>query len=151
MIRTIGLAHINLNVSDIERSVRFYRDLFGLEVLMEYEGPMGEHPTGRQVALSTPGANDVLALSAIPGVPIDAGGINHFGFTLVSNDDIDDAVLQVQRAGGKLIKRSKSEQDGIVEDNAYVSDPDGYVIELNAQHLLLSRKRNREQSPNPER
>lgn len=101
MIRTIGLAHINLNVSDIERSVRFYRDLFGLEVLMDYEGPMGEHPRGRQVALSTPGANDVLALSAIPGVAISAGGMSHFGFTLVSNDDIDDAVLQVLAAGGK--------------------------------------------------
>ena len=110
---------------------------------MDYEGAMGEHPSGRQIALSTPGAHDVLALSQVPGVPIGAGGMNHFGFTLTSNDDIDDAVLQVQRAGGKLIRRTRSEQDGILEDNAYLTDPDGYVIELSAQQQLLSRKRNR--------
>lgn len=143
MIRTIGLAHINLNVSDMERSVRFYRDLFGLEVLMDYEGPMGAHPSGRQVALSTPGAKDVLALSAVPGVAVGTGGMNHFGFTLVSNDDVDDAVAQAERAGGKLIKRETAERDGIVEDHAYVSDPDGYVIELNAQRMLLSRKQDK--------
>ena len=142
MIRTIGLAHLNLNVSDIDASVRFYRDLFGLEVLMEYEGPMGPHPKGRQVALSTPGARDVLALSEVPNVPVGTSGMSHFGFTLASNDDVDDAVAQVQRAGGKLLKRETTEHFGIAEDHAYVSDLNGYVIELNAQRMLLSRKRN---------
>jgi catechol 2,3-dioxygenase-like lactoylglutathione lyase family enzyme len=33
MIRTKGLSHINLNVSDIERSARFYQEIFGLELL----------------------------------------------------------------------------------------------------------------------
>jgi catechol 2,3-dioxygenase-like lactoylglutathione lyase family enzyme len=70
MIRTRGLAHLNLNVTDIERSTRFYRELFGLELLHDYQGPMGKHPWGRQVALSTPGADDVLALSQVPGEPI---------------------------------------------------------------------------------
>jgi len=143
MIRTRGLGHINLNVSDIERSTRFYRDLFGLEVLMEYEGPMGEHPWGRQVALSTPGANDVIALSQVPGVPIGPGGMNHFGLNLVSNDDVAAAIAEVIRAGGKLIREQTHETDGILERNAYVADPDGYVLELNAQAFLLSRKRGR--------
>jgi catechol 2,3-dioxygenase-like lactoylglutathione lyase family enzyme len=141
MIRTRGLSHINLNVSDIERSVRFYRELFGLEVLMEYEGPMGEHSWGRQVALSTPGANDVIALSQVPGVPIGPAGMNHFGLNLVSDDDVAAAVAEVVHAGGKLVSEYTHETDGIVEHNAYVADPDGYVLELNAQRFLLARKR----------
>jgi catechol 2,3-dioxygenase-like lactoylglutathione lyase family enzyme len=140
MIRTLGLGHINLNVSDLERSKRFYCKLFGLEVLMEYEGPMGEHPTGRQIALSTPGANDIIALSQVPGVPVGPGGVNHFGFNLVSNDDVDTAVAEAVRAGGRLIREQTYESNGVVEHNAYVADPDGYVIELNAQAVLLARK-----------
>ncbi|MFZ1890018.1 MAG: VOC family protein [Candidatus Binataceae bacterium] len=140
MIRTRGLGHINLNVSDLERSKRFYCELFGLEVLMEYEGPMGEYPSGRQVALSTPGASDVIALSQVPGVPVGPAGVNHFGFNLVSNDEVADAVAEAVRAGGRLIREQTYESNGVVEHNAYVADPDGYVIELNAQAVLLARK-----------
>ncbi len=143
MIRTRGLGHINLNVSDINRSVRFYRELFGLEVLMEYEGPMGEHPWGRQVALSTPGTDDMIALSQVPGVPIGPGGVNHFGLNLVSNDDVAAAIAEVVRAGGTLLDEHTYESGGIVEHHAYVKDPDGYVLELNAQRVLLARKKNR--------
>jgi catechol 2,3-dioxygenase-like lactoylglutathione lyase family enzyme len=140
MIRTRGLGHINLNVSDLERSKRFYCELFGFEVLMEYEGPMGEYPSGRQVALSTPGVNDVIALSQVPGVPVGPRGVNHFGFNLVSNDDVAAAVAEAVRAGARLIREHTSESDGIVEHNAYVADPNGYVVELNAQTRLLARK-----------
>jgi catechol 2,3-dioxygenase-like lactoylglutathione lyase family enzyme len=140
MIRTRGLGHINLNVSDLERSKRFYCELFGLEVLMEYEGPMGEYPSGRQVALSTPGVNDVIALSQVPGVPVGPRGVNHFGFNLVSNEDVAAAVAETVRAGGRLIREQTYESGGIVEHHAYVADPDGYVIELNAQAVLLARK-----------
>jgi lactoylglutathione lyase len=141
MIRTTGLSHIALNVSDVERSVRFYQDVFGLEVLTDYEGPMGKHPHGRQIILSTPGSNDVIALAQVPGVPIGPSGLNHFGFNLVSDHDLDDAIRQVEQAGGKLINRETYEADGIVEHHAYVSDPDGYVLELNAQCVQLARKR----------
>ena len=56
MIPTRGLSHINLNVSDVARSMRFYRELFGMELVHDYEGPIGPHPHGRQAVLSTPGA-----------------------------------------------------------------------------------------------
>jgi len=54
MIRRQELAHLNLNVRDIERSTRFCRELFGLALLHEYEGQMGKHPWERQVALNWP-------------------------------------------------------------------------------------------------
>jgi len=141
MIRTSGLSHINLNVSDIGRSMRFYQEVFGLELLHRHEGPMGSHPWGQQVALSTPGANDVIALSHVPGEPVGPGGLDHFGLNLRSDDEVERAILEVERAAGKLIRRGSGEVDGIVEHFAYLRDPDGYVIELNAQRVLLARKR----------
>jgi catechol 2,3-dioxygenase-like lactoylglutathione lyase family enzyme len=107
MIKTRGLSRINLNVADIERSVRFYRELFGLEVLHSYEGPMGPHAWGRQVVLSTPGAEDLIALTHVAGDPVGPAGISHFGFNLVSDEDVDCAVAKAQEAGGALIRRGE--------------------------------------------
>jgi catechol 2,3-dioxygenase-like lactoylglutathione lyase family enzyme len=140
MIRTRGLSHINLNVTDIERSMRFYRETFGFELLHDYAGPIGDHPWGRQVVMSTPGASDLIALSQIPGDPIGPAGINHFGLSLLSDDDLDDAIAQVERAGGRLVRRGSAEVDNIIERFVYVQDPDGYILELNAQRVLLARK-----------
>jgi catechol-2,3-dioxygenase len=55
-VHTRGLSHINLNVSDIDRSARFYQEVFGVELLSDYPGPMGLHPRGRQMIFSTPDA-----------------------------------------------------------------------------------------------
>jgi catechol 2,3-dioxygenase-like lactoylglutathione lyase family enzyme len=143
MIKTAGLCHLNLNVRDLEASTRFYQEVFGLELLHRYEGPMGKHPHGRQVALSTPGQRDILALSQVEGEPVGPGGLNHLGFLLANDDDLDDAIRQVERAGGKLVRAETVDWDGIREKLAYVTDPDGYVIELNAQKILLSKKRER--------
>ena len=128
MIETVGLAHINLNVGNIGRAMRFYQEVFGLELLTDYRGPMGTHPYGRQVILSTPGARDVVALSQIEGEPIGPAGVNHFGFNLMRDEDVDAAIAAVENAGGKLIKRQEYVANGITEHNAYVTDPDGYVI-----------------------
>jgi catechol 2,3-dioxygenase-like lactoylglutathione lyase family enzyme len=140
MVRTRGLSHINLNVSDIERSARFYQEVFGLELLTDYAGPMGPHPHGRQLIFSTPGCADVIALSQVQGVPVGAGGLSHWGLNLERDEDVDDAIAQVVNAGGKLLSREEYEFEGLRERHAYVADPDGYVIELNAQRVQLSRK-----------
>lgn len=49
-----------------------------------------------------------------------AGGVQHFGFKLDSSDH-DQVIKQVEAGGGK--------HDGKYP-YAYVSDPDGYIIEL---------------------
>ena len=141
MIRTRGLSHLNLNVADVARAMRFYRELFGMEVIHDYEGPIGRHPQGRQVVLSTPGAEDLIALTHIPGEPVGPAGVNHFGFTLMSTDDVDRAVEEAIAAGGTLKRRVEAEVDGTLERFAYVTDPDGYSIELNAHRVLLGMKR----------
>jgi catechol 2,3-dioxygenase-like lactoylglutathione lyase family enzyme len=119
MIKSRGLHHINLNVSDIGRSLKFYQDAFGLEVTF-WEGKT-------MVFLRSPGATDTITLCQVKaGEPIAGGGVSHFGFSM-EKGHLDDAVIQIERAGGKLISRGNHAP---TVPYAYISDPDGYVIEL---------------------
>jgi catechol 2,3-dioxygenase-like lactoylglutathione lyase family enzyme len=81
------------------------------------------------VFLNTPGSKDMIALHRSDGdEPTGvSGGITHFGFQLENRDDLDDAINQVVAAGGKLKKRGEF---GPGMPFAYVSDLDGYEIEL---------------------
>jgi lactoylglutathione lyase len=120
MIKSRGLNHINLNVSDIQRSLKFYQEAFGLEVKF-WEGQ-------RMVFLASPGARDVITLCQVgKGEPIGSGGVSHFGFGLGTHGELDDSVKQVVRAGGKLLSRGEH-APGV--PYAYFADPDGYVVEI---------------------
>ena len=116
MVRTDGLTHINLAVRDAERSLQFYRQVFGLE-----EDSRG----GGLVHAKMPGCHDVITFEHAPGAG-ESRGIVHFGFRLVSPGDIDAAVDEVERAGGKLLRRSEFSPG---YPYAYVADPDGYEVE----------------------
>ena len=122
MIRTQGLTHIHLVVRDLERSLRFYQGVFGMEERFR-DGP-------GMVFLNTPGSQDLITLnedsanSELAGV---SGGVAHFGFRLADSTDLDTAIATVEAVGGKLIRRGEHAPG---EPFAYVEDPDGYVIEF---------------------
>jgi lactoylglutathione lyase len=119
MVTARMLNHINLNVSDIQRSARFYQEALGLEIGF-WEGKS-------MVFLHSPGAQDTITLcQAGAGEPIGGSGVSHFGFSIGAGN-LDEAVDQFRRAGGKLLSRGKH---GGRFPYAYFSDPDGYVIEL---------------------
>ena len=122
MIRTQGLTHIHLLVRDLERSLRFYQGVFGMEERFR-DGP-------KMVFLNTPGSEDLITLNEDPAEARLAGvngGVAHFGFRLAESADLDDAIAEVKAGGGKLIGRGEH-APGV--PFAYVEDPDGYVIEL---------------------
>ncbi|HKN14720.1 MAG TPA: VOC family protein [Candidatus Binatus sp.] len=119
MIKARGLKHINLNVRDIARSLKFYQEAFGLEVKF-WEGK-------KMVFLHSPGVNDTITLcQAKADDPVAGGGVSHFGFSIGKNN-LDEMVRQVEQAGGKLKSRGEHEPG---HPYAYLADPDGYVIEL---------------------
>jgi catechol 2,3-dioxygenase-like lactoylglutathione lyase family enzyme len=122
-LESAGLRHLHLLVSDQARSVAFYRQAFGMEVMFS---------DGDIVFLHSPGRADDLALHqatseeerARVGQP---GGIEHFGISVVDRTRLDEAVEQVVAAGGVLLTRGEH-APGV--PFAYVGDPDRYVIEL---------------------
>ncbi|HMG11814.1 MAG TPA: VOC family protein, partial [Gemmatimonadaceae bacterium] len=66
MIRTLGLTHLALTVSDLERSFQFYHDVFGM--LAIYREPAF-------IQAQTPGSRDVLVLETGDEQVGESGGI----------------------------------------------------------------------------
>lgn len=122
MIRTQGLTHIHLVVRDLDRSLAFYKRVFGLEERFREGRGM--------VFLNTPTSQDLITLNEDPDEAQMAGvngGVNHFGFRLTKGSDLDAAVAEVEAAGGTLVKRGEH-APGVAF--VYIRDPDGYLIEL---------------------
>ena len=120
MVPTYGLTHLALAVRDPERSLSFYAEVFGLRAT---------HRDAGVIMAETPGAKDVVAFEkagdeAEVGRP---GGVRHFGFRLIDPVDIDRAVEEAVRAGGRLLRRGEFSPGFPF---AYVADPDGYEIEI---------------------
>jgi catechol 2,3-dioxygenase-like lactoylglutathione lyase family enzyme len=83
--------------------------------------------THRAFRCRAPGPHDVLAFERAKEGAGKPGGISHFGFRLVDAADIDAAVAEVERAGGKLLRRGEFSPG---QPYAYVHDPDGHEIEI---------------------
>lgn len=118
MIKTFGLTHISLAVRDPERSLRFYTEAFGVKEYFRDEG---------SIQAIGPAGKEIFAFEHEPEYAGKTGGIRHFGFRLTTPDDIDTAIGTVEAAGGKLLRRGEFSPG---YPYAYVSDPDGYEIEI---------------------
>lgn len=118
MVRTYGLTHIALAVRDLDRSARFYADVFG--AVPVYQDPAF-------VQLQTPGTRDVIVLEKRARSAGKLGGMAHFGFRLVDPADIDAAARAVTAAGGTVL-----EQGDFIPGEPYLfaTDPDGYTFEI---------------------
>jgi catechol 2,3-dioxygenase-like lactoylglutathione lyase family enzyme len=118
MVKTFGLTHLALTVSDVNRSFQFYHDVFGM--LAVYREP-------HLLQVQTPGARDVLVLEEGSTDVGKSGGVKHFGFRLTDARDIDKAASAVERAGGTIRDRGE-----FVPGEPYIffSDPDGYEVEI---------------------
>jgi catechol 2,3-dioxygenase-like lactoylglutathione lyase family enzyme len=117
-IKTHGLSHVALSVTDPDRSLAFYQSVFGVREYFRSEST---------IQVLGPGPFDVLAFEKRPTDAGVTGGIIHFGFRLTRPDDIDAAVAAVERAGGTITSRGEF-APGL--PYAFVRDPDGYEIEI---------------------
>lgn len=118
MIKTHGLTHIALCVDDPDRSLKFYEQVFGVHEYYRDEST---------IQVQGPGPHDVMAFERKDSIAGRAGGIVHFGFRLTDPKDIDAAIHEVERAGGKILR---SGEFGPGLPFAFVTDPDGYEIEI---------------------
>lgn len=125
--RVRELGHIVLYVADLERSLRFYRDLLGWPVRF---APHGMPAAGFSAGTTH---HDLLLIEVGPGAqPIPRGrrvGMYHFGVKVGDTDDELRAVLQRLVAHPDLTQVVGATDHGITH-SLYVVDPDGNEVEL---------------------
>jgi catechol 2,3-dioxygenase-like lactoylglutathione lyase family enzyme len=119
MAKTYGLTHLALMVRDIDRSVNFYREVVGAELVYRGDG---------FAQVQTPGARDAIVFEQKEHPALGtSGGIVHFGFRLTDPADIRAAVESVNRAGGTILSTGEFCPG---EPYVFFRDPDGYEIEI---------------------
>lgn len=118
--RMIGLRHAALFVKDVDRSLKFYRDVFGME--LEWR------PDADNVYLTS--GTDNLALHRLPvdQEPGEIQTLDHIGFVVRNADDIDEWADHVRSLGVELAKQPKTHRDGA--RSLYFRDPDGILIQV---------------------
>jgi catechol 2,3-dioxygenase-like lactoylglutathione lyase family enzyme len=117
--KTYGLTHLAIAVNDIERTLLFYQQVFGMQTMYHED---------RFIQLTTPGCNDILVFEENKSNAIGkTGGIAHFGFRLRDPKDIDEIVDNIEKAGGTIIDRGE-----FLPGSPYVffKDLDGYEVEV---------------------
>ena len=138
MIRVIDVAHVNLNVTNLERSEKFYTEVLGFHVSGRGRNGgivwmnMGQYRDGDNLAF-----HDVALYQVPNGLPEDArirAGLNHAAFRLRSAEDVDNAAEYLKSKNVKVLKgplTHSKDQDRYL----YFEDPDGNVLELVASTL----------------
>ena len=117
------IGHVHLKVSDIERALKFYRDILGFEV-MQYYG-------NSAVFLSAGGYHHHIGLNtwySKNGSPPPAGstGLFHTAIVYPTRKDLAIALKKVVEANYPLTGAS----DHGVSQAIYLDDPDGNGVEL---------------------
>jgi catechol 2,3-dioxygenase-like lactoylglutathione lyase family enzyme len=146
-----GVSHVAIGVRDMERSLRFYRDLLGLEVRYDGTQPIGGMPRlyanpekgKRRAAHLHYGSGEskgFLVLSEMPGgtpgeaIKLDQVGISHFSWWV---DDLRAMHEKLKAAGVKiLVPPAETDSSGYGETSGrkYLTclfeDPDGIIVQL---------------------
>lgn len=116
------LEHVNLTVSDVDRSVRFYRDLLGLSLRWR-----GKNNSGAEAAHVGDDRCYIALFEATENrqAPNDYTkvGLNHFGFVV---ENLDEAKNRLHALG----VTEHAEQDYEPGRRIYFMDPDGVEVEL---------------------
>ncbi|MGQ0555129.1 MAG: VOC family protein [Nitrospiraceae bacterium] len=118
------LGHVVFYVKELERSLRFYRDLLGFK-------EVGRIFNGAAAALTSGRTHHELLLIQVgdaPGPPMGRRrGLYHIGIKVGDSlDELRQAKTELERAGIAIDGMS----DHTVSQSLYLGDPDGNEVEL---------------------
>ena len=121
------ILHTMLRVGDLERSIAFYTNVLGMQLLRRKDYPTGEF-TLAFIGYGDETDQTVLELTYNWGVDQYELG-TAFGHIALEVPDVYAACEKMRAAGGKIIREAGPMNAGTTII-AFLEDPDGYQIEL---------------------
>jgi catechol 2,3-dioxygenase-like lactoylglutathione lyase family enzyme len=116
--------HLALTVSDVDRSIEFYRALFGIE-------PSKVRPGYAKFEIREPGLNFTLNEGERDG---ELGAFNHAGIQVASTDDVLRARARLVEAGLATFDEMDTTCCYAKQDKIWVTAPDGESWEVFVTH-----------------
>lgn len=117
------LLHTRYRVNDLERTVKFYRDILGLQEVRRHKSPRGSE----LVFLKAPESEELIEITYFPGsgsVQVQAD-LTHLAFEV---DSLDEFAKHLEQLGLKYSDGPTLKPDG--SGFAFIDAPEGYEIEL---------------------
>jgi len=117
------LLHTRYRVSDLDRTITFYRDVLGLELTRRHTSPRGS----QLVFFKAPGSEEEIEICKFDGSgPVNVGSdITHLAFEV---EDIEAFAKHSTALGYPLSDGPTPTETGSVI--AFIDAPEGYEIEL---------------------
>lgn len=123
MARISKLLHTRYRVNDLEKTVKFYRDVLGLEEVSRHKSPRGSE----LAFLKAPESEELIELCYFPSSgPVEVQpDLTHLAFEV---DDLEAFASELEKKGVKLSDGPTKSSSGSVF--AFVDAPERYEIEL---------------------
>ncbi|MGW0463656.1 VOC family protein [Streptomyces sp. NPDC003027] len=129
-IGTLRTGHVGLNVTDLERSIGFYADVLGFEVLREGK------EEGRRYAFLGQDGQLVLTLWEQADDAYDPGraGLHHLAFEAESIERVAAAEAELKARGASFAYEGVvAHAEGATSGGVFFHDPDGTRLEIYAR------------------
>ena len=122
-MRVTKLLHTRMRVDDLERTVAFYRDVLGLEVVERHESPRGS----KLAFLKAAGSEELIEICSYPasGPVRMQEDLVHLAFEV---DDLDAALAELGRRGIPVTDGPTTTSSGT--RFAFIDAPEKYEVEL---------------------
>lgn len=121
------ILHTMLRVGDLEKSLKFYTEVLGMQVLRRKDYPEGRF-TLAFVGYGPESEQAALELTHNWDTPKYELG-NGYGHVAIEVEDAYKACAEITRRGGKVVRPAGPMKHGTTVI-AFVEDPDGYRVEL---------------------
>jgi lactoylglutathione lyase len=117
------LLHTRYRVDDLERTVKFYRDVIGLHEVQRHKSPRGSE----LVFMKAPEGDELIELCHYPaGGPVKVQpDLTHLAFSV---DSMDEFAKHLASVGGQFSDGPQKRSNGGAI--AFVDAPEGYEVEL---------------------
>ncbi|OOF28685.1 lactoylglutathione lyase [Salinivibrio sp. IB872] len=121
------ILHTMIRVGDLDRAIKFYTEVMGMRLLRTNENEQYKYSLAF-VGYSDESEGAVIELTYNWGES-DYDHGNAFGHIAIGVDDIYATCEQIRQAGGNITREPGPVKGGSTEI-AFVTDPDGYKLEL---------------------